>query len=108
MALPVPPENKVMLDGFRVQIFFSNDRDLIDKKRELFTRDFPDIETYIEYDAPNYGIKVGNYRTELQAEQMRTQASHLFPSSIIQKSKIELPKLPVKKEEIIEEGLLNE
>lgn len=108
IALPTPPENKVMLEGYRVQIFFSNDRDLIDKNRELFVRDFPEIETYVQYDAPNYSIKVGNFRTELQAEELRSKVSTSFPSSIIQKSKIELPKLPVKEDSVTEEKLTEE
>jgi hypothetical protein len=108
IALPSPPDNKVMLEGYRVQIFFSNDRELIDKNRELFARDYPEIETYIQYDAPNYSIKVGNYRTELQAEELRSKVSASFPSSIIQKTKIELPKLPTKTLDEIEDVMNNE
>ena len=93
MSFPQPPEYTVQIDGFRVQIFFSNDRELINKQRENFVKNNRDIETYIEYDAPNYSIKVGNFRTELEAEQLRQSISSEFPSSIIQKSKIELPKI---------------
>lgn len=93
MAAPLPPEYKVMIDGYRVQIYFSNDRELINKQRENFQRAFPDVETYVLYDAPNYSIKVGNFRTEIQAEELRNSISEDFPSSIIQKSKIELPKI---------------
>lgn len=93
MAAPQPPEYKVMIDGYRVQIYFSNDRDLINKQRENFQRSHPEVETYVLYDAPNYSIKVGNFRTEIEAEEMRNQISIEFPSSIIQKSKIELPKI---------------
>lgn len=93
MSFPQPPEYKVQIDGFRVQIFFSNDRELINKQRENFVRNHRDVATYVEYDAPNYSIKVGNYRTELEAEQLRQSISSEFPSSIIQKSKIELPRI---------------
>jgi len=93
MATPTPPEYKVMIDGYRVQIYFSNDRELINRQRESFQRAYPDVETYVLYDAPNYSIKVGNFRTEIQAEELRNKISMDFPSSIIQKSKIELPKI---------------
>ena len=102
MAMPMPPEYKVMIDGYRVQIFFSNDREIINKQRENFQRNHPDVETYVQYDAPNYSIKVGNFRTEIAAEEMRQRISGEFPSSIIQKTKIELPKI---KPAVILEGL---
>lgn len=91
MGAPVPPEYKVLIDGYRVQIFFSNDRELINKQRERFTQQHPGVSTYVLYDAPNYSIKVGNFRTDLEAEELRSMISGEFPSSIIQKGKIELP-----------------
>lgn len=102
MAVPVPPEYKVLLDGYRVQIFFSNDRELINKQRERFTQQNPNVPTYVVYDAPNYSIKAGNFRTELEAEELRSRISFEFPSSIIQKSKIELP--AIKRTNPVEEG----
>jgi hypothetical protein len=102
MSAPVPPEYKVLLDGYRVQIFFSNDRELINKQRDKFNAQHPAVPSFIVYDAPNYSIKVGNFRTELEAEELRSKVSIDFPSSIIQKSKIELP--AIKSPSIAEEG----
>lgn len=93
LSIPQPPEYKVVIDGYRVQIYFSNDRTQIDRQRDIFQRSFPDTETYVQYEAPNYSIKAGNFRTELEAEKLRSQIIAEFPASIIQKSKIELPKI---------------
>jgi len=102
MAVPVPPEYKVLLDGYRVQIFFSNDRELINRQRDRFSQQNPNVPTFVVYDAPNYSIKAGNFRTELEAEELRSRISVDFPSSIIQKSKIELP--AINRAMVVEEG----
>lgn len=91
LSRPVPPENTTQMEGYRVQIYFNNDKHLVDEQRTKFTSQHPEIRTYLHYEAPNYSIKVGNFRTEIQAAGFRNMVSLDFPASIIQKSSIELP-----------------
>lgn len=91
LSLPQPPDNTVLMDGYRVQIYFNSDKQLIDEQRTKFSQTYPSIRAYIRYEAPNYSIKVGNFYTELQAESFRAQISYEFPTSIIQEDRIELP-----------------
>jgi hypothetical protein len=81
----------VIMDGYRIQIYFSNDRKLADEQRLKFIRLFPQHESVIEYDAPNYTVKVGSFRTIEEAEDFRAAITREFPMSIIQKTKIKLP-----------------
>jgi hypothetical protein len=81
----------VVIDGYRIQIFFSNERKLADEQRLKFIRLFPEQETMIEYDAPNYTVKVGAFRTRDEAEDFRNIITRDFPMSIIQRHKIKMP-----------------
>ena len=61
LSLPQPPDNTVLMDGYRVQIYFNSDKQLIDEQRTKFSQTYPSIRAYIRYEAPNYSIKVGNF-----------------------------------------------
>jgi hypothetical protein len=81
----------VIMDGYRIQIYFSNDRKLAEEQRMKFIRMYPQLESFIEYDAPNYTVKVGSFRTMEEAEDFRRIITQEFPMSIIQKTKIKMP-----------------
>lgn len=93
LVAPMPPDYSTLIDGYRVQIYFNNDKKIIDEQRTRFISYHPEIRTYVRYEAPNYSIKVGNFRTEIQAAKFRNLISEEFPTSIIQEEKIELPNL---------------
>ncbi len=81
----------VIIDGYRIQIYFSNERKLADEQRQKFIRLFPEQETIVEYDAPNYTVKVGAFKTRDEAEDFRSIITRDFPMSIIQRHKIKIP-----------------
>lgn len=81
----------VIMDGYRIQIYFSNERKLAEEQRMKFIKLFPQHESFIEYDAPNYTVKVGSFRTMEEAEDFRAMITRDFPMSIIQKTKIKMP-----------------
>lgn len=91
LTTPIPPENTTHIDGYRVQIFFNSNKNLVDEQRTKFISSYPKIRTYLHYEAPNYLLKVGNFRSKIQAAKFRNIISIEFPASIIQKIKIELP-----------------
>lgn len=78
--------------GYRLQLFFG-DRDEARKKRVEFTKRYPHIPTYISYLAPNFRLRVGDFRTRLQAEKLKHTLGHEYPGSYIVKDQIELPAL---------------
>lgn len=81
----------VVIDGYRIQIYFSNDRKIADEQRQKFIRQYPEQETIIEYDAPNYNVKVGAFKTREEAEDFRISITREYPMSIIQRHKIKIP-----------------
>ncbi len=89
----IPPNVKPLIDGFRVQLYFDSDRAMINDARSRFISRFPKVDTYVEYNAPNYFLKVGDFRTRLEAEKIKAEVEAAFPTSFIIKEKINLPRL---------------
>ena len=85
-------ENPTRLNGYRVQIFFG-DRSKAQEMRGEFIRKYPDTKAYISYLAPNFRLRVGDFRTRLECEKFKHQIDAQFPGSYIVKDKIELPSL---------------
>ena len=82
-----------MIDGYRIQIFFSESRSVAQSQRAGFINTHENHKAYIDYLAPNYRIRVGNFRTQLQAEKFKQELVSIYPTSIVLKDKIELPVL---------------
>lgn len=88
-----PPDIKPQIDGFRVQIFFDSDKTVINNARSKVISQFPKTDTYITYNAPNFFLKAGDFRTRLEAEKFKAQIETEFPTSFIVSEKIYLPRL---------------
>ena len=95
---PIPPENLVQIDGYRIQLFFDQDKKVLDKSRSFFISKYPNVSTYVEYNAPYYYLKVGNFRSHLEAVRLKSELDDKFPTSFIVNEKIFLP--PLEKLEI--------
>jgi hypothetical protein len=83
--------NFVIKDGYQIQISFSSDRATAEEQRTKFIRMYPSIESRIEYDAPNYTVKVGSFENIDDAEDFRTLITSSFPTCIIQRTRIKIP-----------------
>ena len=89
----IPPEVKPQIDGFRIQLFFDSDKSKVNAKRAQFIAVYPRIDTYLIYNAPNYFLKGGDFRTRLEAEKIKAEIVGEFPTRFIVKEKIHLPRL---------------
>lgn len=82
------------IDGYRVQIFFDTDKSKTNSEKARFkTRYGNSISCYVEYKAPNYRIKVGDFRTEIEAEKYKQSLLSVFPTAFVVQEKIKLPSL---------------
>ena len=90
---PVPPATTPQIPGYRVQLFFDSDKQLVDEARSKFLSKFPKIDTYIVFTAPNFVLKVGDFRTLLEAERVRETLLKEFPTSFVIKELINLPRI---------------
>ncbi|UIR55716.1 SPOR domain-containing protein [Sphingobacterium sp. SRCM116780] len=68
--------------GFRVQIFAGSNRSNAFSEQARFRSMYKDIDTYINYDEPNYRVKVGDFRSRSEANNfmnlLRQQFKNVF------------------------------
>jgi hypothetical protein len=81
--------------GYRIQIHFGNEREKAKDIKTKFLQAFPDIPAYDSYQSPNFRVRVGDYRSKLEAAKYLKQISVQFPSSFIVTDNIKYPKLTI-------------
>jgi hypothetical protein len=64
--------------GFRVQIYSGNDRKKAIQAKAIFMQRYPRIRTYLSYTAPQFRVKVGNFKSREEASGLRKMLSSLF------------------------------
>lgn len=89
----IPPATSPQISGYRIQLSFDQSKSVIDEQRARFVAMFPKVDTYVEYNAPNYFLKVGDFRSQLEAENIKAQVQAQFPLSFVIKEKINLPRI---------------
>jgi hypothetical protein len=86
-------EKDYVIKGFRVQIIAAGNRAEINKVKSQFYTLFPDIKTFVIYQQPNFKLRVGNYRTKLEAYKVWTEIEKHFPGSFITPDELKLNEL---------------
>lgn len=76
--------------GYRVQIFSGSDRHKVYAEQTRFKSLYPNISSYISYAQPNYKIRVGDFRTKIEAEKLMNALRQYFPSLFIFSEQINL------------------
>lgn len=75
--------NTVSSAGFRVQIFSGLERQEAYAEQTRFKSIYPNITTYISYTQPNYRLRVGDFRTRLEAEKYMNELKKQYSSMFI-------------------------
>lgn len=82
---------KQTLPGYRVQLFFGSDRNKAYEIRSEFMKVFSTTPSYIVYHQPNFKVRVGDFRTKLEAMRFLKEAQPLFETAFIVKDDVKLP-----------------
>lgn len=77
--------------GYRVQIYYGSDRREAFSQQAQFKSSFPKLNTYITYKEPNYYLRVGDYRTRLEAQKFLNELRPSYPTLFIFREKINAP-----------------
>ena len=86
--------NDSTIEGFRVQIFMElGNYALIhaDSVKTRFQEQYPEVPIYLVFGQPYYRLRVGDYRTRLEAENMYQQIKKEFSNAFVTADRIELP-----------------
>lgn len=90
--LQINSENE-SIDGYRIQIHFGGEREKAKTIKTKFLQQFPDVAAYELYQQPNFKVRVGDFRTRLEAQKFMSEINMYFPSAFIVADEIHLPKL---------------
>ncbi|MBI3232632.1 MAG: hypothetical protein HYZ42_01080 [Bacteroidetes bacterium] len=79
--------------GFRIQVYQGTERaTAFEKKKELMAL-FPDESVYLLFNEPNYKIRIGNYRTKIEAQKLYQYLLTIYPQTFIVPDKIDINEL---------------
>lgn len=79
------------LMGFRVQLYSGSARKDAYNLQARFQQDFPDIRSYVSYTDPNFKVRVGDFRTRMDAEKFQDQLKRTYEGTFIVTDKINTP-----------------
>jgi hypothetical protein len=83
--------NNPEIDGYRVQIFFdsgSNSKNAAANIKLGFETVFPEMKSYLSYKEPYYRVRVGDFRTQIEAVGFQQKIAIEYPNSFPVKDKI--------------------
>ena len=81
------------LDGYRIQLFSGSERNNANALRTKFRLEYPEETVYLVYQQPYFKLRVGDYRTLIDAQQMLMKLQKNYGQILIVPDKINLPKL---------------
>lgn len=86
--------NDSTIDGFRVQIFMELGNDALihaDSVKTRFQEEYPEVPIYLVFGQPYYRLRIGDFRTRLEAENMYQQVKEEYRNAFVTADRIELP-----------------
>ncbi len=88
-------KNKIanVIDGYRIQLFSGSERNNANALKTKFLKLYPETPAYLIYQQPYFKLRVGDYRTKIEAQNIFYKLQDDFGQVIIIPDKINLPKL---------------
>jgi SPOR domain len=84
---------KQTMPGYRVQLFFGANRSKAYEVRTDFVKVFSTTPAYVVYHQPNFKVRVGDFKTRLEAVRFLKEAHQLFDNAFIVRDEIKIPGL---------------
>ncbi|MEE4258198.1 MAG: SPOR domain-containing protein [Bacteroidales bacterium] len=85
-----------VIEGYRIQLIMlagNTALDEINEKKTEFEKSHPAISTYITFREPYYRLRVGDFRTRLDAVEFMESIKRSYPQAWVIKDKITFPEL---------------
>lgn len=84
---------KKTMPGYRIQIYFGSDRARAQEIRAEFIQLFPATPSYLLYQQPNFKVRIGDFRTRLEATGFLKKINGHFSNAFIVPDEVKLPEL---------------
>lgn len=72
-------DNRRTAKGFRIQVINTRERNVAINAKTSMLQAFPDHRSYIVFNAPFFKLKLGNFRTRGEAEQVLRRVVRYYP-----------------------------
>jgi hypothetical protein len=82
------------MDGFRIQVFSDsgvNSKTKAQAAVDEFKARFPGQGAYLSFKSPNYKVRIGDFRTKLDAQRFLIELTADYPNAFIIEDQINLP-----------------
>ena len=96
--------NDSTIDGFRVQIFMELGNDALrhaDSVKAKFSEKYPEVPIYLVFGQPYYRLRIGDFRTRLEAENMYQRVKKEYKNAFVTADRINLPFIALCSSDII-------
>ena len=77
--------------GYRLQVYFGQDREMAENIKKELLELYPHLKVYLVYDQPNFKLRVGNFISKLEGQEVFAQLREKYPSCFLVPDFIELP-----------------
>jgi len=84
------------IDGYRIQLMMQSGNNALEQADEIkkeFEEINPQIDTYVTFREPYYRLRVGDFRTRLEAMEFLENIRRKYPQAWVIKDKIAFPDL---------------
>ncbi|WP_196891090.1 SPOR domain-containing protein [Aureivirga marina] len=75
------------IDGYQIQLFNGKEAETRKRKKE-FEKDFPEIEVSLFYFNPDWRLRIGNFKTRLEATKVLNKIKSKYRGARILETKI--------------------
>ncbi len=79
------------IDGFRLDIFSVTEKEKAFQTKVEFLSRYPENNVYILFIAPNFRVRVGDFRTKNEALKLLKKIQGNYPAAFIVQDKIDFP-----------------
>ncbi len=84
-------QQKPSIQGYRVQLYYGGNRSEALELKSKFAQLNPDVESYLIYQQPYFRLRVGDFRSRLEAYKLMKKVEKEFPSVFIVNDEINFP-----------------
>lgn len=89
-------EVHAQIDGWRIEIFFeagNYSKKLAMEAKSKFVQQYPEVPSYLIFQQPYYKVRVGDFRTKMEAEKFLHMIELDYPQAFVVGDEINYPRL---------------
>ena len=84
---------KQTMPGYRIQVYFGSVRQKASEAKLAFSEKHNNVSAYITYQQPNFKVRVGDFRTRLEAQRFLKSMEGEYTTMFIVPDEVKLPQL---------------